>query len=91
MLTSGQEKFLENYVLMNKTTTFVMIYLDIGASEISKWTGFTNQSESNIAEMAQNIDIKAIQKIYNITEDEMKLRNGLINGVLNQIIVRKLR
>lgn len=68
-----------------------MIYLDIGASEISKWTGFTNQSESNIAEMAQNIDIKAIQKIYNITEDEMKLRNGLINGVLNQIIVRKLR
>lgn len=76
---------------MKKANSFFVIYLDCDSTKVSNLSANLNQEESPIANSAEHIDSETIQKMYKITDEELKLRNGLFNGVLNSIIVRKLR
>jgi hypothetical protein len=76
---------------MNKTNSFIVVYLDLEVSAIKNISRDVFLNESNIAGMAETIDTDSLQKLYKITDDELKLRNGLLNGILNNIIVKKLK
>jgi len=82
---------LENYVLMKKTSSFLVIKLDASEKIYSSLETIFGNSEENLAKIGADLDLESIKKIYQITEEETLLRNGLINGILNNIIIKKLR
>ncbi len=68
-----------------------MVYLDTSSEKVTAWAEHFIQPESNISNLSDGIDVAGLQAIYQITEEELKLKNGLINGILNGIIINKLR
>lgn len=82
---------MENYVLTKKTTSFVLLKLDAKDLVTQQINSIFGHSEQNLNQLGTDLDIESIKKIYQITDEETMLRNGLINGILNNIIIKKLR
>ena len=76
---------------MKKTSSFLVVKLDAQESVTSQIDSIMGHSEQNLNQLGADLDADSIKKIYSITDEETLLRNGLINGILNNIIIKKLR
>ena len=83
---------MENYVLMQKPETFLVVTLDATEADLEGLEAELGGAKKEpLSASFEDLDLPEITKAYGITEEEAKLRNGVINGVLNQIVLKNLR
>lgn len=75
---------------MKKENQFLFLFCDCDDQIIEKFKNTIEGEEENIACMIENIDIDQLKKIYEISDEELELRNGLKNAVYNSIAIKKI-
>lgn len=82
---------IENYLSLKKSKNILVLFIDSNEKKISDFKSQINGEETSFACMIEDLDLEELKRIYEISDEEAKMRNGVKNAVYNSIALKNLR
>jgi len=79
---------IENYHLLKSSRNIILITLDYPEAKNRDIAMQINGERAQLSDLANYPDIENLKQIYNISDGEVHMRNGLLNGIYNAIALK---